>query len=56
MTFKALLATKPGEKIETNVVELSDSDLMPGDLTISVEYSTVNYKDALAISGYADVI
>ena len=56
MTFKALLATKPGKKIETNLVELDERDLMPGDVTISVEYSTVNYKDALAITGYEDVI
>jgi acrylyl-CoA reductase (NADPH) len=56
MTFKALLATKPGKKIETNLVELDERDLMLGDVTISVEYSTVNYKDALAITGYADVI
>src|SRR4029077_1969362 len=56
MTFKALLATRPGKKIETNLVELDERDLMPGDVTISVEYSTVNYKDALAITGYADVI
>ncbi|MFF0952873.1 MDR family oxidoreductase [Rhizobium leguminosarum] len=56
MTFKALLATKPGEKIETNLVELEERDLMPGDVTIAVEYSTVNYKDALALSGHADVI
>jgi acrylyl-CoA reductase (NADPH) len=56
MTFKALLATKPGKKIETNLVELDERDLMPGDVTISVEYSTVNYKDALAITGYGDVV
>jgi len=56
MSFKALLATKPGEKVETGLVELNESDLMPGDVTISVDYSTVNYKDALAISGRAEVI
>ncbi|CAE6786730.1 Acrylyl-CoA reductase AcuI [Paraburkholderia nemoris] len=56
MTFKALLATKTGEKISAGVVDLNEDDLMPGDVTVRVDYSTVNYKDALALSGYAEVI
>ncbi len=56
MTFKALLAAKTGETISTSVVEMNEQDLMPGDVTIAVDYSTVNYKDALAITGRAEVI
>lgn len=56
MTFKALLAAKTGEKISTSVVEMKEQDLMPGDVTVAVDYSTVNYKDALAISGRTEVI
>lgn len=56
MTFKALLASKTGETISTRVVDMNEQDLMPGDVTVKVEYSTVNYKDALAISGRAPVI
>ncbi|WP_137818337.1 MDR family oxidoreductase [Pseudomonas sp. 2FG] len=56
MTFKALLATQTDGKISTNVVDMHEQDLMPGDVTVKVDYSTVNYKDALALSGYADVI
>jgi acrylyl-CoA reductase (NADPH) len=56
MTFKALLATKTNEKISASVVDLKEDDLMPGDVTVRIEYSTVNYKDALALSGYAEVI
>lgn len=56
MTFKALLAAKTDKTISTSVVEMSEQDLMPGDVTIAVDYSTVNYKDALAISGRLDVI
>jgi acrylyl-CoA reductase (NADPH) len=56
MTFKALLATRDNEKISTNIVELDNSSLMPGDVTLAVEYSTVNYKDAGALSGRLDVI
>ena len=56
MTFKALLATRPDKAISVDLVALSDDDLMPGDVTIDVEYSTVNYKDALALSGRAAII
>lgn len=56
MTFKALLAAKTGEKIATSVVDMNEQDLMPGDVTVKVDYSTVNYKDALAISGRAEII
>jgi acrylyl-CoA reductase (NADPH) len=56
MTFKALLAAKAGETITTSVVDMNDQDLMPGDVAIAVDYSTVNFKDALAITGRADVI
>jgi len=56
MTFKALLATKNTDAITTGIVELTEQDLMPGDVTIAVEYSTVNYKDALALTGHSPVI
>ena len=56
MTFKALLATKTGEKISASVVEMAEQDLMPGDVTVRVDYSTVNFKDAMALSGVVDVI
>jgi acrylyl-CoA reductase (NADPH) len=56
MTFKALLATKTGDRISASVVDTHEQDLMPGDVTVKIDYSTVNYKDALALSGYADVI
>jgi acrylyl-CoA reductase (NADPH) len=54
--FKALLAQKTGETISTNVVEMDEQELMPGDVSIAVDYSTVNYKDALAITGRAEII
>jgi acrylyl-CoA reductase (NADPH) len=56
MTFKALLATKSDDRIETNLIDMDERDLMPGDVSIAVDYSTVNYKDALALSGRVDVI
>jgi acrylyl-CoA reductase (NADPH) len=56
MAFKALLASKTGEEISTNVVEIDEKDLMPGDVTVAIDYSTVNFKDALALSGRAEII
>ena len=56
MTFQALLATKTGDKVSTRVVQLNEQDLMPGDVLVAVDYSTVNYKDALAVTGRGPVI
>ena len=55
MTFRAVLATKDGEKISTDLAELEEKDLMPGDVTISVDFSTVNYKDGVALTGRAPI-
>jgi len=56
MSFKALLASKVGDTISTALVDFEEADLMPGDVTVAVDYSTVNYKDAMALSGRAPVI
>lgn len=56
MTFKALLATKAGETISTKQVDFEESALMPGDVDVVIDFSTVNYKDAMALSGRAPVI
>src|SRR4051794_29071213 len=56
MTFKALLATNTNKTISTSVVDMKEQDLMPGDVAIAVDYSTVNYKDAMAITGRVEVI
>jgi len=56
MTFKALLATKTGDSISTSLVDFNEEDLMPGNVTVAVEYSTVNYKDAMAVTGRGPVI
>lgn len=56
MSFKALLATKTGDAISTRLVDFKEEDLMPGDVTVVIDYSTVNYKDAMALSGRSPVI
>ena len=54
--FRALLVTKDGDRQSVAVTELTDADLMVGDVTVAVEHSTVNYKDGLAITGKAPII
>jgi acrylyl-CoA reductase (NADPH) len=56
MTFKALLANKDGESISTGLVELDEQDFVSGDVAIEVDYSTVNYKDGLALTGRTPII
>ena len=53
--FRALRLFKTDAGLETRLVELTADDLMTGDVTVRVDFSTVNYKDGLAITGRAPV-
>jgi len=56
-TFKAILVSRDEDKKQSvTVTELTEADLMEGDVTIAVEATTVNYKDGLAITGKAPVV
>jgi acrylyl-CoA reductase (NADPH) len=54
--FKALLVDKPDGHYECRLTDLDESQLSEGNVTVRVAYSTVNYKDGLAITGRAPVI
>lgn len=55
-TFRAIRASK-GEKAPLiEFVNITEADLMDGDVTVAVDYSTVNYKDGLALTGAAPII
>src|SRR5882672_544216 len=54
--FKALVASKGESGQSLAWQELSEGDLMEGDVLVRVSHSTVNYKDGLAITGKAPVI
>ncbi|MBL6852164.1 MAG: oxidoreductase [Alphaproteobacteria bacterium] len=54
--FKAILLKKADDKQTAEDVELSIDDLMPGDVTVVVSHSTVNYKDGLALTGRSPVV
>ncbi len=51
MTFKAVRVDKTDAGQDVRFVEMDESELMEGDVTVRVTHSTVNYKDGLALSG-----
>lgn len=53
--FKALLLTK-GDAFAAQVTSVDASGLPPGDVTVQVAYSTLNYKDGLAITNKSPVV
>jgi acrylyl-CoA reductase (NADPH) len=55
-SFRAIRLYKTDTGQETRFVDLTEADLMEGDVTVRVEYSTVNYKDGLALTGKAPVV
>lgn len=56
-TFRAILVSRDEDKKQSvGVVDMTEADLMDGDVTVEVEATTVNYKDGLAITGKAPVI
>ena len=54
--FKGILLTKPEGVYTAAVQSIDDSVLGEGDVTVGVEWSTLNYKDGLAITGKSPVV
>ena len=54
--MRALLLSKPESGFLAEVCEISESQLPPGDVTVGIEYSTLNYKDGLAITQRGPVV
>jgi acrylyl-CoA reductase (NADPH) len=54
--FNALVASKGDAGQMLAWQEMAEADLMPGDVTVRVSHSTMNYKDGLAITGKAPVV
>ena len=49
-SFRAYVAERDGDEVRRELRTLTDDDLPAGEVTIAVECSSVNYKDALAVS------
>ena len=54
--FTAVLIEKAEAGQKVGFTEFDESNLMDGDVTIRVEWSCINYKDGLAVSGLAPVV
>ncbi len=54
--FRAILIDKQEGAQSAKVVDLEDSQLPDAAVTVRIEYSTVNYKDGLAITGKSPVV
>jgi acrylyl-CoA reductase (NADPH) len=56
MTLKAIVIEKTESGQNVARTDFDEKNLMEGDVTVRVEYSTVNYKDGLAVTGKAPVV
>ena len=54
--FKAIVIDKDDNGYRATLSDVEDGALPPGDVTVRVAYSTVNYKDGLALTGKAPVV
>jgi acrylyl-CoA reductase (NADPH) len=55
-TFQAIVVEKTETGQKAGLADFDDKDLMEGDVTVAVEWSTLNYKDGLAITGKLPVV
>jgi acrylyl-CoA reductase (NADPH) len=55
-TFKAIRIDKAEKGTTAALTQFDEAELMEGDVTIRVEWSTLNYKDGLAVTGKAPVV
>lgn len=53
--FQGLLIEKNDDKQVIGLKQFEESDLPSGDVLVQVEYSTINYKDALAVTGSSPI-
>lgn len=55
-TFKAIRIDKADKGTTAQLTQVDEAELMDGDVTVRVEWSTLNYKDGLALTGKAPVV
>lgn len=54
--MRGILLTKPESGFNAAITDILEADLMEGDVTVKVDYSTINYKDGLAIANKSPVV
>ena len=55
-TFKAIRIDKADKGTTASLAQFDEAELMDGDVVVRVEWSTLNYKDGLAVTGKAPVV
>ena len=55
-TFRAIRIDKAEKGTTAALTQFDEAELMDGDVTVRVEWSTLNYKDGLAVTGKAPVV
>ena len=54
--IRALLLQEDNGKVTPSVTDVSEADLPDGDVTVAVEYSTLNYKDGMVLKGVGRLV
>lgn len=54
--FKALVLTQDDGRTQSELRDLTIARLPPGDVTVKVDYSSLNYKDAMAVTGKGRIV
>jgi acrylyl-CoA reductase (NADPH) len=54
--MKAILITKEDDNYQANLTDITEEQLPEGNVTVKVDYSTINYKEGLAITGKSPVV
>jgi acrylyl-CoA reductase (NADPH) len=56
MSFRAVMLSEKDRQISSSIVDLEDADLPQGNVLVSVDYSTLNYKDGMVLNGVGRLV
>lgn len=54
--FRAVILEEADGKVSASIRDIADSDLPDGEVTVAVEWSTINYKDGLVLNGLGKLV
>ena len=54
--FRALVLEEADGKVSSSVQELDEASLPDGDVTVAIDYSTLNYKDGMILGGIGRMV
>src|ERR1700681_3996796 len=55
-TFRALVLHEAGGKVSSRIETVDEAQLPEGEVTVAVEYSTLNYKDGMILQGIGRLV